>query len=412
MVRSSLTQPRCRWRLPFFSYALLFLFCGRQPQLAPAMRGRAYPEANTRSRRFAKKNRTKNHTHTVRKLILHNKSIPPESSSLATLESFVNSSSLATLESFVQVTLKQRAGSSAVFVGLFIFVMAIVGVGGYYYYQERRRAAARRERKAVTFDFRSKSSEAIEEEAEAESDEHSEENISLPIPKKSHSPKHGPKGSVATKSALSPHHSHSPKISHGNSKESEALKAESPKHPSRSRSGTSDLEGEHSSRARAVTADIHDIARSTPKACVETLREYAQKLRVETKKSRKYGTGIFHAKDQDRYFAAVPAEDTKVAADDWVKQLQLWQRGRLAYWQDYEAFASKSAEKGHVPLKAILRVDRQAITPREVMVTHSVEGEGYEMALHFTRERAAEEWCHALTALVKLLQALQATTHR
>eukprot|EP00928_Gymnodinium_smaydae_P007320 TRINITY_DN12648_c0_g7_i1.p1 TRINITY_DN12648_c0_g7~~TRINITY_DN12648_c0_g7_i1.p1 ORF type:complete len:383 (+),score=74.04 TRINITY_DN12648_c0_g7_i1:38-1186(+) len=158
------------------------------------------------------------------------------------------------------------------------------------------------------------------------------------------------------------------------------------------------------SRARMDSADVAAIAKSTPKTCVETLSDLAKRIRVEVERVPKYGNSFFNNKEN--YFAIVPAVDKKVASDDWTKQLHLWNKGRFAYWDSYEAYVSKSAETGQVPLRSILSVARSTLMPREVTVSTTVESEGYDIVLHFTRERAAEDWCNDMQCLVKLLQLI------
>eukprot|EP00408_Alexandrium_pacificum_P021461 CAMPEP_0171198544 /NCGR_PEP_ID=MMETSP0790-20130122/22996_1 /TAXON_ID=2925 /ORGANISM="Alexandrium catenella, Strain OF101" /LENGTH=253 /DNA_ID=CAMNT_0011663849 /DNA_START=46 /DNA_END=807 /DNA_ORIENTATION=- len=133
---------------------------------------------------------------------------------------------------------------------------------------------------------------------------------------------------------------------------------------------------------------------------VEELEELVQKLRMEVKKHPKAGATKF-TRPQNRYFAAVPAEEPEGngAACRW----QRWYRGRLAYWKDSKSYLKQEQYKGGVNFLSIVKVVSDSSSP-DVTVRHVEGQERLEMRLQFNDAAAAKEWSSVLIEVRRMLQ--------
>merc|ERR550525_1408535 len=90
------------------------------------------------------------------------------------------------------------------------------------------------------------------------------------------------------------------------------------------------------------------------KIVVRALQEIAQRLSATIFKFPK--TGTMWARAKKRYFCAVPSEDIDGSTHEWKRQLQRWRRGRLCWWEDFDARQRAHEPLGYLDLMNIVKV--------------------------------------------------------
>jgi len=187
--------------------------------------------------------------------------------------------------------------------------------------------------------------------------------------------------------------------------------------PQVSASGTLMREASRSLSPQAASSGSEDLpvlmakrrgTSSEDQALLAEIRGLVQQLECRCLKAPRCGgsngsrtsmSKMIGSRSKERYFAVVADEvedgdagnGTSFATMPVVQELRRWQRGRLAYWDDREAFERKKPERGSVEL---LKIAKLSVSPDGPTVTikHKHEQTFYELVLTFTVKKEAETW--------------------
>jgi len=147
---------------------------------------------------------------------------------------------------------------------------------------------------------------------------------------------------------------------------------------------------------------------------LQDVKASSQRLEGPIQKYPRSGKGIFK-KVQDRYIAAIPAEPSTGSEGqhrDELEQVQLWQSGMLAYWEDVAGCKQGAKPKGTVQFLKIAKVCvfKDDARGRSVVVKHKRVDDFQELVLCFPTKRDAEEWSYVLWEFISMLRGEQPGT--
>lgn len=156
--------------------------------------------------------------------------------------------------------------------------------------------------------------------------------------------------------------------------------------------------------SRATASKLPQPGRKATEAEIVRLKEIDNVVKSVMTTARKHATSTgssFFLKE--RFFAAIPSQDSPSGPADTIHRLQSWRNGSLCYWANEADFSRHAEPKGSLKLRCITKVSIDKAKMTEVTVKHVDGEETVKLVLQFPDNSKAEKWQQAVRALRSLL---------